>query len=273
MEASELLARLRGGQRVYGTFVQSNSPHLLALMGRVPLDFVIIDTEHTPLDRLTVAWMCRGYGAMGLPAIVRIPSPDPYEAAMTLDGGAAGIIAPYVEAPSQVRQLVGAVKLKPLKGKRLSHALENPDCLESSLREYLEKANQGNILVVNIESVPALENLDAILRVEGLDAVLVGPHDLSCSLGIPEQYDNPRFVSAVDAIIERTRARGLGAGIHVTNPALARNEPHWAKSGANLIVHYTDLLAASEKLREDFRNLREALGQTTGHAAEDQPGK
>jgi 2-keto-3-deoxy-L-rhamnonate aldolase RhmA len=103
--------------------------------------------------------------------------------------------------------------LRPLKGRRLADALRDRNTLEPELADYLEKRNGDKILIANIESVPAIENLHEICSVQGLDAVLIGPHDLSCSLGIPEQYTHPRFDEAVRTIFRIAREHGVGAGI------------------------------------------------------------
>ena len=92
----------------------------------------------------------------------------------------------------QVQALKGATKLRPLKGKKLERALQGKP-IESELESYIKTNNRGNGLVINIESTDAMENLDDLLSVQGVDAVLIGPHDLSCSLGVPEKYDHPDF--------------------------------------------------------------------------------
>lgn len=258
MTGKKLAEALRAGQRVYGTLIVSTSPRWPEAVKRTGVDFVFIDTEHIPIDRETLSWMCRTYAAMGLAPVVRIPSPDPVAACTVLDGGASGIVAPYVESAEQVRELVGATKLRPLKGRRREAALQSPDELEPGLRGYLDDFNSGNVLIVNTESVPALDNLDGILSVPGLDAVLVGPHDLSVSLGIPEQYQDPVFDRAVRDIIERARKRHIGAGIHFWEGT--DSEIEWAKAGANLIVHSSDITAFSRALRSDLTRMREALG-------------
>src|SRR5207302_9814664 len=117
------------------------SPLCPSLAGQLGLDFVFVDTEHIPLDRQTLSWICQTYQAAGLPAVVRIPCNDPFEACKVLDAGAGGVIGPYVETADQVRALVGAVKLRPLKGRRLQDALRDPNTLEPELRDYLEKRN------------------------------------------------------------------------------------------------------------------------------------
>lgn len=258
MTANELSTLMRRGRRVYGTLIVSTSPKWPEVVKDSGLDFVFIDTEHIPIGRETLSWMCRAYSAIGLPPIVRIPSPDPFEACKVLDGGACGIIAPYVETAEQVRELVGAVKLRPLKGKRLAEALGDPNSLGPSLKDYLDEFNSNNILAVNIESIPAIENLDQILSVPGLDAVIIGPHDLSVSMEVPEQYSDPAFDAAVRDIIQRARGSNVAAGIHFWESI--EQEIEWVQAGANLIIHSGDISIFAQTLRKDLSKMRQALG-------------
>jgi len=258
MTGKDLSAAMRRGGRIYGTLVVSSSPQWPAAVQGTGVDFVFIDTEHIPMDRAALSWMCRTYAAAGIPPLVRIPSPNPLAACQTLDSGACGIIAPYVETAAQVQQLAGAVKLRPLKGERAAQALDDADSLGSAARHYLEVFNSGNMLIVNIESVPAIDNLGEILTVPGLDAVLIGPHDLSVSLGIPEQYQDPVFDKTVRGIIKRARAHGVAAGIHFWESV--ELELEWAKAGANLILHSGDITLFEKALRSDLAKMREALG-------------
>ncbi len=98
MTPAELRKRLHSGETSFGTLIVSPSPRWPEAVKTCGLDFVFIDTEHIALDRAQLSWMCQTYAALGLPPLVRIPSPDPFAATMVLDGGAAGVIAPYVES-------------------------------------------------------------------------------------------------------------------------------------------------------------------------------
>jgi 4-hydroxy-2-oxoheptanedioate aldolase len=269
MKGREIRQALHAGRLVYSTAGTAASSRWPALLKQAGADFVFIDTEHIPLGRETLAWMCAAYAGLGLPPVVRIPSPDPVEATKVLDGGAGGVIGPYVESPEQVQALVGAARWRPLKGRRLADALRDPSTLEPELRRYLEARNQDTILIVNIESVPAIEKLDAIVSVPGLDAVLIGPHDLSCSLGIPEQYGHPRFDEAVRTIFRIARKHGVGAGIHFWEGI--DREVAWSEAGGNLIMHSSDLAFVSQQLKHDLAELRSKLGDTRqpGEAAGD----
>lgn len=251
---------LRNGQRVYGTLIVSPSPRWLDYVTQLGLDYVFIDQEHIAIDRQTASWMCQAFGGRGLAPLIRIPKPDPNLACMALDGGAAGIVAPYVETAEQVQILRGAVKLRPLKGQRLMNMLSDAEEPEPELQKYLKAYNSDRVLVVNIESRPAFENLDDILSVPDLDAVLIGPHDLSVSLGIPEKYFDSRFEATVEKIIEKARAKNVGVGFHTVYPQGIQQEIRWIRKGMNMILHLADLIAFCSKIDEDIKRIKAEVG-------------
>lgn len=259
MDVREFLECLREGKRLYGTAVLSASPLWPLAVKRTGVDFVFIDTEHTPFDRTILAQMCVAYRGLGLPPLVRIGSPDPHEARRVLDGGASGVLAPYIEFPEQVRALVGAVKLRPLKGERLRAVLQKQGSLESELEDYLKDWNEENFLMINIESVPAVERLDAILAEPGLDGVIIGPHDLSLSLGLPEHHHDSRFDDVVQRIVAAARERDLGVGIHFSQEA--ELQVKWAQAGANIIMHSSDMALFQQRLTDDLKAIRLHLGE------------
>lgn len=258
MDSRELLVQMKDGGRVYGTLIISTSPRWPAEVKKLGLDFVFLDTEHMSMDRDQLSWMCRTYSALQLAPIVRIPYSDPNQASIAMDAGAAGIVAPYVETVQQVQALRGAVKLRPLKGQKLQRIIEGSEVPEPQLAEYLQEFNKGNLLIVNIESQPALDALDDILAVPGLDGVLIGPHDLSCSLGVPEQYRHPLFVEAIETIIRKARAAGVAAGIHYFFGV--DQEIEWGKQGMNLFIQASDMTAFVEQTAREIREMKQALG-------------
>ncbi|WP_240420683.1 HpcH/HpaI aldolase family protein [Paenibacillus periandrae] len=253
---------LKNGERVYGTLIISNSPRWPLEVAKLGLDFVFLDAEHMPLDREQLSWMCRTYRAMNLAPVVRIPCPDPYQASMALDGGACGILAPYIETAEQVQALRAAVKFRPLKGQKLRDIMDGKEFPEPLLADYLQAYNEENLLLVNIESKPALDALDEILAVPELDAVVIGPHDLSCSLGIPEQYGHPQFTEAVQLIIQKARSAGVAAGIHYFFGV--DQEIAWAKEGMNLLIHASDMTAFSTNMSREIQLIKDALGDHSG---------
>ena len=127
MNGKDILETLQTEGQVIGTLITHGSPFWPPKVAEIGFDFVFIDTEHIALDRTQVSWMCQTYHALGMAPFVRIPSPDPYQACVVGDDGAVGIIAPYIETPEQVRQLVGATKLRPLKGRSLERWLSGEE--------------------------------------------------------------------------------------------------------------------------------------------------
>jgi len=252
------LQKLKNGQRVYGTAFTSIAPSWPIVLKKAGLDFVFIDTEHIAMNRADLARLCQLFQAYDVTPIVRIPSPDPYLACQAIDAGAKGVVAPYMESTNQILDLVGATKFKPLKGEVLTKFLTGKETMKPDLQAYIDKFNEGNICIANIESVPAMERLDELLSIPGLDAVFIGPHDLSVNLGVPEQYDHPVFIDAVRTIIKTTRNKGLSIGVHFSLEP--ERQIFWANEGANIIVHSFDIALFSQKLNSDLKIIKEGLG-------------
>ena len=257
MTSSELRQRLRGREPVFGTLIVSSSPRWLDVIRGCGLDFVFIDTEHIALDRSELSWMCQAYAAIGLPPIVRIPAPDPFAATMALDGGAAGVVAPYVETVDQVQALRGAVKKRPIKGRKLDGILAG-EVVEPDLERFMNMGAKERLLIINIESVPAIEALDDILAVPDLDGLLIGPHDLSSNLGVPEQYEHPDFIEACSTVFRKARAAGIGAGIHFWGEP--KQQVCFLENGANMLIHSADILLFQKHLSLDLKAIRKTAG-------------
>jgi len=257
-----LSEKLRQGRNVYGTCITSTGPLWPAAVAGTGLDFVFIDTEHIPLDRNELALLCQAFRAGGVSPVVRIPSPDPYKACQAIDGGAQGIVAPYLESVAQIKDLVAAVKYRPLKGELLTAYLDGHKEMDPSLKKYIEGYNNA-LCIANIESVPALQRLDELLSVPGLDAVFIGPHDLSVSLGIPEQYDHPDFIHAAKHIIHTSRSNGLSIGIHFSLEP--ERQVYWMKEGVNIVVHSFDIALFLQRLRHDIQLIKKAAGDLPGN--------
>jgi 4-hydroxy-2-oxoheptanedioate aldolase len=254
----QLKDKLKAGNNVYGTCITSTAPAWPLLASKAGLDFVFMDTEHIVLDDKELSSACHIYRALNITPIVRIPSPDPYRACEMIDAGAFGVVAPYVESVDQVREMVGAIKYRPLKGERLNKILFQNEMPPPELDKFLKDRNKDNLCIINIESVPAVERLDDLLSVEGLDAVFIGPHDLSISMNIPEQYDHPEFEAVVGKIIHKCRTYGLAVGIHLSLEA--ERQIRWMSEGINMVIHSSDMALFSQKLRDDMKKIKKAAG-------------
>lgn len=241
-------------ERVYGTmFVQTrvgNGDHRLREMG---LDFVIVDNEHSPYARSeTAAWM-RKLSQSGIVPIVRVPVPQSHWITMAHDAGAHGILAPYVERRGQVEEAVGASKWLPLKGEAVERAVREGVYPSPETREHLEQRNRNHLLVIGIESVAAMERLDELLAVPGVDAAFVGPNDLSIQLGVPADYHHPRYLEAVEHIHSQCSKQGVPLVIHFFNYEMA--EP-WIAKGVHFVLFGNDRLGIGDRMKTDLDHLK-----------------
>jgi len=264
MNRHEIKATFEQGKIVYGTLVGSTSPKWAADIAKTGADFVFIDSEHLPMNPETRGWMLRCYRAMGIAPIVRIPACTYQEAFHAVEHGAEGVIAPYIETAEEVQTLLAAVKYRPLKGARLRAVLDGTEQLSPEEADYYRKYNDGNQVWLNIESRKAVDNLEQLL-LPGVDAVLIGPHDLSINLGIPEDYDNPLFEQYVSRVIEVCKARGIGMGNHSSWGVDA--QIRWAKQGMSIVMYNSDIGKFVGGISADFAQVRAALGEAAGKAA------
>ena len=273
-----LAEMLRADKTAMGTLIQSPSPFWLAwgtqLLSQT-VDFIFIDTEHTPINRHDLSAMCNLYKGAGLPCLVRVV--DAEQARQALDGGASGVVCPYMETVGDVKALRGAVKLRPFKGARLAAALATGQVEGDEIAAYVKKGGEQRALVLNIESQAAIDNLESMLAPElEVDAVLIGPHDLSCNLGIPEQYDHPKFQEAVKTIFSKARAAGVGAMIHHIGELFGAGMQNtdagqFIKWGCNNVVTGGDLAFFLKGLKDAVSAIRNASGETVADAAKDTP--
>ena len=261
MNRHELKQALREGRRVYGTLVCSPSPVWAAQLHKAKLDFVMLDDEHMPMDPQARGWMLRCYRAMGIAPIVRVGSCSYGEAFRAVEHGAEGVLAPYIETVEEVKTLIAAAKYRPLKGERLRGVLDGTVTLSPKEEEYFRKYNDGNLVILNIESRAAVDNLEALL-LPGVDAVFIGPHDLSINLGHPEEYHHPLFLEYVQRVIEACRSRGVGVGCHSAWDLPQQIE--WVKQGMNFIIWNNDLGEFIRGINEDFAYIRRAMGDDAG---------
>jgi 2-dehydro-3-deoxyglucarate aldolase/4-hydroxy-2-oxoheptanedioate aldolase len=175
-------------------------------------DFVWIDLEHNPTNLETMMAHLIAARAGGTMAIVRIPSGEVAWIKRVLDSGAEGIILPQGSSYEEIATFVSSCRYPPM-GTRGFGPRRPTNYARISGQEYLDSANRELFVVAQIETVGALNDIDRIVQIEGLDSIVVGPHDLSGSLGILGQVDHPTVVEAIDRIVKTARQAGIYVGM------------------------------------------------------------
>ena len=255
MNGSELKATLKSGGRVFGTMISiARNPKWIPILDGVGLDYVVIDTEHNYRSRGELGDFLIMMNTSGVVPIVRIPIPDSHYVTMAMDAGAQGVLAPYCETVEQVREVVGAAKWRPLKGEAVDRVVTTGEHISDATRAYLEDRNKNSVCIIGIESREAVDNLEEMLKVPGIDGIFVGPNDMSISLGIPDQYDQKVYQATVKKVIDMAEAHGIATLVHQQTPDLST---YWISQGARFILHGTDRRALQEGFKADFGTLRD----------------
>jgi 4-hydroxy-2-oxoheptanedioate aldolase len=265
MTGSKIRERLRDGECVYGTHIVSlMNPVAAAMTAGLPMDFAFICTEHMPIDRTEVSMMCQYYTARGISPVVRVPSSDvtsPASISMMIDGGAQGIVVPYVETVEEVRRAVAATKYRPIKGELMRQVIAGKTRLPDKTVRFLEQFNAENYLIIGIESMAAIDNLELLVSIAGVDGVFLGPHDITVSMGIPEEYENPLFIDTVEDVIKRCRACSVGVGLHT---ALFRLKDETLRrligAGLNWLINGADVTIMRDAMSAQLNRLRQLAG-------------
>ena len=231
-----LTDQLRPGESAVGNWISIGHPAVGELCAR-GFDFVVVDTEHTDMSLETVGNVLRGIDGLeeNVPALVRVPWNDPVRIKRVLDQGADGVVVPMVETAVEAERAVEATRYPPegIRGVAPARASN----YGRGFGDYFERANDDVVTVVQIESVEGVDNAAEIVSVDGVDAVLVGPGDLSASLGVFGRWESDRFREALATVIDATHEVGCPIGLFATGP----DDIHrWVNAGADFVIAGTD---------------------------------
>ena len=244
---------LTAGKVCLGTGITLNDPVVVEALAPL-VDFFWIDLEHNPIDLKTLLGHLIAARAGGAPAIVRVPSSDLPFLKRVLDTGAEGIIVPQVRSAAEVTQVVQACRYTPL-GNRGWGPRRPSDYGRRSQEQIVREANEQLFVAVQIENTDALVELDEIVSIPGIDSLVVGPFDLSCSMNLMGKLDHPDLLESIETIIRKSHEAGLFVG--VGDEALAKRATHWVELGADWVQCGGDvsyLLNTAEILFSDIRS-------------------
>lgn len=202
--------KLASHELCLGTGISLNDPAVVEALAPV-VDFFWIDMEHNPMGVETLLGHLMAARAGGAPALVRVPTSDLAWVKRAVDAGVEGIIVPQVRSAKEVEQVVSACRFPPA-GTRGWGPRRPSDYGRRSVQEVVCEANEGLFVAVQIEHVAAVEQIDAILAVPGLDSIAIGPFDLSGSMDLLGQLDHPRVVGAIREVTDKARRAGVYVG-------------------------------------------------------------
>lgn len=208
-----LKEKIKRGEAVIGTFVEIGHPDVTEWLSGLGFDWLLLDSEHAPAGLETLQRMMQGMKGTSCVPIVRPQWNDPVVIKRILDIGAAGVLIPWVNSRQEAENAVRACRYPP-QGIR-GFGPRRPAMFDP---EYFATANEELVVAVQIETEKAINNLDEILAVDGVDACYIGPWDLSVSLGfgVPPKWDEPRYLAVFDRVLEAARRHGKAAGMYTS---------------------------------------------------------
>ena len=254
MNTNHVKKALKEGKLQLGcSFAQLRSPAVATILGKAGLDWCYMDCEHGPFDLETLQDLCRASIAAGMAPIVRIADVQYNLVARSLDCGAMGVLLPRMES-AEVLAKAASWAFFPPKGIRgYGFTQHNMDYEPVTIPQIIQHTNDNTMVVFQIETQAGLDARDELLAVPGIDAVMVGPADLSISLGIPGQFENPKLIDAIDKIIESCNKHGVAPGLHMRPLHLAK---FWRDRGMRFLSTGGDALFLYDKASEAMATLR-----------------
>lgn len=212
---SQTKAKLRAHLPVFGGWTLTGDPAVVEIMAEAGFDFIGVDLEHTAISLPVFHQLALAVKGTGCDLLARLPACDPVLAKRVLDLGAAGIIVPSVNSPAEAAQAVAMARFPPegTRGASLCRATG----YGRRFAEYFGQHNREVVVVVMLEHIQAARQAEAILATPGVDAALIGPYDLSASMGLAGHLEHPEVQAAQRRILDACRKQNVAAGIHVVS--------------------------------------------------------
>ncbi len=238
--------RVSTGEATFGIFLGLATPMSIEIAAIAGLDWVLLDLEHGPGSEDQVGSVVTTAGAYGITSLVRVESDDRIRINRVLDAGIAGVMVPRVENAAQVREIVTHFSTPPFGDRGV--ATYNRGALWGQDIGFLDRASQATC-IIQIETVGALDSVADIAAIDGVDILFVGPADLSFALGVPRDFKNPIFLSALDRVLKAAKSCAKQAGILAPNGSSAAE---YQQMGFNFIGIASDSILLADSMKKSL---------------------
>jgi 2-keto-3-deoxy-L-rhamnonate aldolase RhmA len=235
---ASLKFKLRQRELTIGSWITLAHPAIAEIMSRAGFDWLAVDLEHSVITIREAEELIRIVVLSGICPLVRLSANDPVQIKRVMDAGAHGVIVPMVNSVSDAENAVKAVRYPP-EGTR-GVGLARAQGYGGSFQGYREWLDQESVVIVQAEHIESVNNLEDILAVDAVDGFIVGPYDLSGSLGVPGQFDHPSMARAMDRVKSVGLASGKAFGIHVIEPDIEELQQR-VREGFNFVAYSLDI--------------------------------
>ncbi|MQY76931.1 MAG: aldolase [Spirochaeta sp.] len=232
--------RVKDGGKIVGTMLRFvRNPGIAYIAKNAGLDFIMLDMEHGSYTMETLADACKVARGIDLGCFVRVPELARGYVSRALDCGATGVMVPMVESVAEAKSLAGWTKYAPVGNRGLGSSAGHTNFggLGMPAPDFMARANQDTLTIAQIETKAAIEVIDQIAAVEGIDVLFIGPNDLSISLGYPGELSHPEVSKAIAKVAKAAAANKKIFGMHAGDALLEK----WLPSGLTLIMNLHDI--------------------------------
>lgn len=252
--ARKLKDKLQNGEKVYGTLIQhAVTPAVVDFIPDNSIDFVIVTAEHNALDIADFLPLRYALAAKGIACLARTHSRDADDVSKVCDSYD-GVVIPYAEDVEQLKRLAAAAVYRPLKGEALERLIKDGQWPSEKTKQYVTQTRCVDTLFIPmIESVRSVENLDAICDIPGVNALFIGPNDMTTNMGIPNEYDNSQFIAMIQKVIDAGNRRHIPAGSWFGK---IEQQLRTIQQGARFIVYSNDSSMLKDIMTTAFGALR-----------------
>lgn len=250
---SSLRKRIKAGELTLGSWITIGHPNVAEILANAGFDWLVIDIEHNPIDPAMVQILITTIQSKGIKAIVRVSKNEEVVIKQVLDAGADGIIVPMVCSKEDAIQAVNYAKYPPI-GKR-GVGLARAQQYGRQFDAYKQWVTEGLIVIAQIEHIDGINNLEEIISVEGIDGTIIGPYDLSGSMGMPGEFEKPVVKEALKRYIDVCKGHNFPMGFHVVD---ARPEKIQEKigEGYSFVAYGTDFLFMGDTAKKGMDILK-----------------
>ncbi len=258
MLTNHVKRQIRAGHAQFGSLLNFGDPLVAEMMAAIGFDWLLVDTEHGPIDLATMAHMFAAITRYPVAPFARVHEISEAAVKRVLDAGAWGILAPNVRTREEAELVVAACKYPPA-GVRSLGSGRFALSFKTDAPTYLARANDEILVIVQIEHAEAVKNIDAILSVPGVDACYIGPNDLCASMGLTPSLEppHPEFEEAVEAILAAARRHHVAPGIHCASPETVNRRIREGWPLVGMVNDQRFLVSAARAARDAVRTVRE----------------
>jgi 2-keto-3-deoxy-L-rhamnonate aldolase RhmA len=257
MRTNPLKAKLARDEPVFGPMILDlTGPGLPQIFANSGADFIAYDMEAGCLDIGQIKLQCALARGLSVAPIVNVVWHDTAMISRPLDCGAMGLMIPVVQSKAEAEAIARATRYPPMGARGVAFGIAHDDYSSGNVEEQIKTANERILMIAKIETTQGVEAAEAIMAVPGIDVAFIGHMDLSTSLGIPGQYEHPKFIAAVDNVMAACRKHGKHGGCLVTTPTAAKG---WLARGFRLIIYSTDVILIGSAFKEGIALTRSSL--------------